>query len=72
MIDYKKIADILQANSTENQELTKEAFENLTKERNLKFIQEIDKPTPSSSREIWGNSNFWIIVLHTNKNYQIL
>ena len=51
--------------------MKKEDFEKLMKHRNLKFIQDIDTIN-ESKREVWGNSNFQIIVIHSNNNYQIL
>lgn len=51
--------------------MKKEDFEKRMKLRNLKFIQDIDTIN-KSKREVWGNSTFQIIVIHSNNNYQIL
>ena len=71
MVNYKKIADMMMSMPAERKSMKKEDFEKLMKHRNLKFIQDIDTIN-ESKREVWGNSNFQIIVIHSNNNYQIL
>lgn len=71
MTDYKKIADIMQAQPVNRGTLTKEEFTKRMKERKLNFIQEIDVVN-QWTREVWGNKNFQVIVIHTNNKYQIL
>lgn len=73
MTDYKKIADIMQAQPVDRRTLSKDEFKDMMKNRNLKFIQDIDQ-TDDKKREVWGNKNFHVIVVHNIKshNYQIL
>ena len=71
MVNYKKIADMMMSMPADRKTMKKEDFEKLMKLRNLKFIQDIDIIN-ESKREVWGNSNFQIIVIHSNNNYQIL
>ena len=71
MVNYKKIADMMMSIPADRKTMKKEDFEKLMKLRNLKFIQDIDIIN-ESKREVWGNSNFQIIVIHSNNNYQIL
>ena len=71
MVNYKKIADMMMSMPADRKTMKKENFEKLMKLRNLKFIQDIDIIN-ESKREVWGNSNFQIIVIHSNNNYQIL
>lgn len=71
MTDYKKIADLMQAQPVDRGTLTKEEFTKRMKERKLNFIQEIDVVN-QWTREVWGNKNFQVIVIHTNNKYQIL
>lgn len=72
MTDYKKIADLMQAQPVDRGTLTKDEFDKLMKSRKLSFIQEIDKVRNQQVREVWGNKNFQVIVVHTNNKYQIL
>lgn len=69
MTNYKEIADRMM--SAKHKSMKKEDFDKLMKLRNLKFIQEIDTVN-GTKREVWGNSNFEIIVLHSEQTYQIL
>lgn len=69
MTNYKEIADRMMP--AERKLMKKEDFDKLMKLRNLKFIQDIDT-VDGVKREVWGNSNFEIIVLHSEQNYQIL
>ena len=69
MTNYKEIADRM--TPAERKLMKKEDFDKLMKLRNLKFIQDIDT-VDGVKREVWGNSNFEIIVLHSEQNYQIL
>lgn len=69
MTNYKEIADRMM--SAKCKSMKKEDFDKLIKLRNLKFIQEIDT-VDGVKREVWGNSNFEIIVLHSEQTYQIL
>lgn len=69
MTNYKEIADRMMP--AERKLMKKEDFDKLMKLRNLKFIQNIDT-VDGVKREVWGNSNFEIIVLHSEQNYQIL
>lgn len=69
MTNYKEIADRMMP--AERKLMKKEDFDKLMKLRNLKFIKEIDT-VDGVKREVWGNSNFEIIVLHSEQNYQIL
>ena len=71
MANYKKIADMMMSMPADHKTMKKEDFEKLMKLRNLKFIQDIDTIN-ESKREVWGNSNFQIIVIHSNNNYQIV
>ena len=71
MANYKQIADMMMSIPADRKAMNKEDFEKLMKLRNLKFIQEIDTVN-GIKREVWGNSNFEIIVLHSEQNYQIL
>lgn len=71
MVNYKKIADMMMSIPADRKTMKKEDFEKLMKFRNLKFIQDIDTIN-EFKREVWGNSNFQIIVIHSNNNYQIL
>ena len=71
MANYKQIADMMMSMPAERKSMNKEDFEKLMKHRNLKFIQNIDTIN-GLKREVWGNSNFQIIVIHSNNNYQIL
>lgn len=69
MTNYKEIADRMMP--AERKLMKKEDFDKLMKLRNLKFIQDIDT-IAGVKREVWGNSNFEIIVLHSEQTYQIL
>lgn len=71
MTDYKEIADMMMSMPAERKSMKKEDFDKLMKLRNLRFIKDIDIIN-GSKREVWGNSNFEIIVLHSKNNYQIL
>ena len=71
MANYKQIADMMMSMPAERKAMNKEDFEKLMKHRNLKFIQNIDTVN-GFKREVWGNSNFQIIVIHSNSNYKIL
>lgn len=71
MTDYKKIADLMQAQPVDRGTLTKDEFDKLMKSRKLSFIQEIDTVN-QWTREVWGNKNFQVIVVHTNNKYQVL
>lgn len=71
MTDYKKIADMMQTYPTDPKEYTSEEFNALMEERKLKFVQKIDT-VEGVDREVWGNRNFQIIVLHKYDNYKIL
>lgn len=71
MTDYKEIADMMMSMPAERKLMKKEDFDKLMKLRNLRFIKDIDTIN-ESKREVWGNSNFEIIVLHSKNNYQIL
>lgn len=71
MTNYKEIADMMMSMPADRKSMKKEDFDKLVKLRNLKFIQDIDTVN-GAKREVWGNANFQIIVLHSNTNYQIL
>lgn len=71
MTDYKEIADMMMSMPAERKSMKKEDFDKLMKLRNLRFIKDIDTIN-GSKREVWGNSNFEIIVIHSKNNYQIL
>lgn len=71
MANYKEIADMMMSMPAERKSMKKEDFDKLMKLRNLRFIKDIDTIN-ESKREVWGNSNFEIIVLHSKNNYQIL
>lgn len=71
MTNYKEIADIMQAQPADTKWLNKEEFNDLMEKRRLKFVQKIDEQ-PNVIREVWGNNNFQIIVLHTENKFQIL
>ena len=71
MTDYKEIADMMMSMPAERKSMKKEDLDKLMKLRNLRFIKDIDTIN-ESKREVWGNSNFEIIVLHSKNNYQIL
>lgn len=71
MVDYKKIADLFEKNSTENPVMDKEKFLKMMERRRFNKIKSIDTVN-GFSREVWGNVNFEIIVKHNGVLYQEL
>ena len=71
MVDYKKIADLLEKNSINNPVVDKESFINTMKRRRFNKIKSIDTIN-GFFREVWGNINFEIIVKHNGTLYQEL
>ena len=71
MANYKKIADMMMSMPAERKSMKKEDSEKLMQHRHPKFLHDIDT-THESNRAVCSNSNFQIIVIHSNNNYQIL
>lgn len=71
MVDYKKIADLFEKNSTENPVMDKEKFLKMMERRRFNKIKSIDTIN-GFFREVWGNVNFEIIVKHSGVLYQEL
>ena len=71
MVDYKKIADLFEKNSTENPVMDKEKFLKMMERRRFNKIKPIDTIN-GFFREVWGNVNFEIIVKHNGVLYQEL
>ena len=71
MTDYKTIADIMQKNPADHKVLNEEDFDKIVKHRGLSFVQVIDE-IPEGTREVWGNKNFQIIVVHKDNTFTIL
>lgn len=71
MVDYKKIADLLEKNSINNPVVDKESFINIMKRRRFSKIKSIDTIN-GFFREVWGNINFEIIIKHNGTLYQEL
>jgi hypothetical protein len=68
-MNYKAIADLMLAMPTNQETLTKNDFNDLMQVRNLEFIQGIEGLIDG---EVWGNSTFCIIVIHSHNTYKIL
>lgn len=71
MVDYKKIADFFEKNSTENPVMGKEKFLRMMERRRFNKVKSIDTIN-GFFREVWGNVNFEIIVKHNGVLYQEL
>ena len=73
MVDYKKIADIMDNYSSGFPWTSKEEFKELMQARKMKLIKIIDFSN-DSNREVWGNKNYQIIVRHNCKcnRYKII
>lgn len=76
MTNYKEIADIVMQNTVKVPTLNAKGFADIMKQRKFKFVESIDEITLTDGtkgfREVWGNSNFQVIVLRTaNNNYKI-
>lgn len=68
-MNYKAIADLMLAMSTDQETLTKNDFNDLMQSRNFEFIQGVEGLIDG---EVWGNSTFCIIVIHSHNTYKIL